>query len=230
MALLRGHDDFYGGLQFRRVLPGFTLAHRVADCPPEAVDTQHLEAHFVLVTSGQYISSAQGTNEGLLPLVYNPPGTTHRDHFRNGVGSFFTVSVSADRLEQTSMSQLSVGPASFLMNRRSRSFAKALLSESAQDARGCGLHLESLSLELLDSVRKVGQNSVLDCRQEKGRHPDWLDRAYELLQDSYARCVTVRELACAAGVHPVHLARAFRRCFGCTPGQFASTAATGKGR
>ena len=216
MSHIFRHDDFYGRLQLRKTVPGFTLAHRVADRPPDQVQTHtHVEAHFVLVTSGQYISSAEGTTDGLLPLVYNPPGTTHRDHFRHGAGSFFTVSVAADRFLKDAISG-SRPSASFLVDGRCRGLARALLWESTRGHHGSRLHLESLSLELLDAIPKRDRSRVL---RSPVRKPQWLDRAYELLQDSYAQALTVRELAFAVGVHPIHLARTFRSYFRCTPGQ-----------
>ena len=63
-----------------RSLDGITLSHRIADSPPEEVAVHtHLEAHFVLVTSGRYVSSASADPNRKVTLVYNPPGTTHRD-------------------------------------------------------------------------------------------------------------------------------------------------------
>ena len=63
VPLIFRHDDFYGRLQVRRTLPGFTLAHRIAEGPADSVETHtHVEAHFVLVTSGEYVSSARGIN------------------------------------------------------------------------------------------------------------------------------------------------------------------------
>jgi len=48
----------------------------------------------------------------------------------------------------------------------------------------------------------------------------WLAVARELLDDQCGEAVRVTELARAAGVHPVHLARVFRRYLGCTPGDY----------
>lgn len=171
----------------------------------------------MLVTSGQYISSARGEPAGSPPLIYNPPGTTHRDHFRNGAGTFFTVSVASSDVEQTNGT---VGrPASILTDARSNGLVRALLWHSAVDDRGCDLDLELLSQELLDSVRQVGRRPLGRSRGGKGRRPAWLRSVYEKLEDSYAQQPTVSQLAAAAAVHRVHLTRTFRVFFGCTPGQ-----------
>jgi hypothetical protein len=60
--LLLEHDVFFGQLQSTRSTQGVTLSHRIANSPPEEVEVHtHLEPHFVLVTSGRYISSAKAT-------------------------------------------------------------------------------------------------------------------------------------------------------------------------
>jgi hypothetical protein len=57
--LLLTHDVFYEELLLTRSLDGITLSHRIADSPPEEVEVHtHVEAHFVLVTSGQQQSTA----------------------------------------------------------------------------------------------------------------------------------------------------------------------------
>jgi AraC family transcriptional regulator len=49
----------------------------------------------------------------------------------------------------------------------------------------------------------------------QSRHtPTWLPRILDKLQTEFCRRLTLDELACEAGVHPVHLSRVFRRCTG----------------
>src|SRR4029077_15444706 len=52
------------------------------------------------------------------------------------------------------------------------------------------------------------------------RPPSWLDQAVELLHDRYVEDLTIAAVANGVGIHPVHLARSFRRHFGCSPGEF----------
>jgi AraC family transcriptional regulator len=49
----------------------------------------------------------------------------------------------------------------------------------------------------------------------------WLALVVELLREQTPRVPTLTELAAAAGVHPGHLARAFRRAFGTTVGEYS---------
>jgi AraC-like DNA-binding protein len=76
------------------------------------------------------------------------------------------------------------------------------------------LALEGLILELL----------AVACRsaapKEHPEPPPWLRRARELLDDCPTQSLGLAAVAAAAGVHPGHLARAFRRHYCCTPGDY----------
>jgi AraC family transcriptional regulator len=48
----------------------------------------------------------------------------------------------------------------------------------------------------------------------------WLAWAVEFLRESYTEHLTLAQVASAAGVHPVYLAREFRRSHGCTIGEY----------
>ncbi len=50
--------------------------------------------------------------------------------------------------------------------------------------------------------------------------PAWLDRALELLHESYRQSVTLEEIAAQVGVHPIHLSRVFRKHYACTMAEF----------
>lgn len=206
--------QFYGVRQERRRGGIFELGLLEARAPEHEV-RQHLheDAHFVLVLAGVYISDAHGA-PALAPapaLVYNPPGTVHRDRFLGGQGRFLTVSVDPARLPQQDAPRGMPQDASYLAQ-------PSCLRAAFGLARGMGgvpdgALLESGAWELL---------AQLDARPGRAprQPPPWLHRAFEALMDGAADAgLSIAGVAADNGVHPVHLARVFRELLGCSPGE-----------
>jgi AraC family transcriptional regulator len=75
------------------------------------------------------------------------------------------------------------------------------------------LMLEAHVFELLGAITR------LDPSPEK-TPPRWLKRVKERLHAEFCERLRMRDLAREAGVHPVHLARAFRKFEKRTPGEY----------
>lgn len=93
--------------------------------------------------------------------------------------------------------------------------ASRLSSELRASDTAAALAAEGLALELLAATRR-------DQRGERSarRAPAWLNAAEELLRTRVGDCLRLGELAGLVGVHPVHLARAFRAHYGVSVGEF----------
>ena len=76
------------------------------------------------------------------------------------------------------------------------------------------LAIEGLALEMLAAVSRHQDKS------SDKRAPRWLERAIELLRERSPERLTIAEIATTVGVHPVHLAREFRRFKRCTIGEY----------
>jgi len=206
--------QFFGGTRRWRASGGVVVSQRLAEGAPEEVLTHtHQDAHFILVTGGDYVSAAGHRPAADQPvLIYNPPGTTHRDHFERGRGSFLAISMR--HAEATLALQGASAPdvPVYLTAVSQHAMAMRIAAACAPDAEG--LALEALCLELLGS---------LDRRppQAPRAPPAWLNTALDLLYDRYSEELTIARIAAGIGVHPVHLARTFRRYLRCTPGEFA---------
>jgi AraC family transcriptional regulator len=204
--------QFYGGARLSFASHGIIVTHRVADRQPDEVLTHtHGDAHFVLISGGDYVSIAEGRPaEGLPVLLYNPPGTTHRDHFKHGRGSYFAISLERKKAEAIGCEiALPDGPVHLA---EMAQFAVAIRIARCCAVQPVGLTLDALCHELLgsmDQAKHVDRNA-----------PSWLYRAVELLHDRHLEDLTIADVAARVGVHPVHLARSFRRHFHCSPGEF----------
>jgi AraC family transcriptional regulator len=76
------------------------------------------------------------------------------------------------------------------------------------------LAIEGLFLELIATVsRRMTGN--FRCKSDR-----WLRQACDLLRARFSESLSLNEIAHQVGVHPVHLARGFRRSFGTTVGEY----------
>ena len=96
----------------------------------------------------------------------------------------------------------------------STAIATRLAGELGANDPGWALAAEGLALQLLAAASRA---------EPRSRRGAWLEEARELLHERIPRCTTLSELADAVGVHPSHLARAFRREFGTSVGDYART-------
>ncbi|MBK8283775.1 MAG: helix-turn-helix transcriptional regulator [Ahniella sp.] len=208
------HGQFLGAASGRRSVPGFELAALRPTVPEHDVHTHtHADAHLVLLLEGRYITSARGAASVCTDptLIYNPPGTCHRDRFQGlAAGSsqyrlprpHYALFAFAARLPDDACI---LGGDSLCA---ALHIAAALTSRSEHPL----LSFESWCAELLSSAARLEPESRLP--------PPWLLRIRELLHDACGDPLELQALAGAAGVHSVHLTRAFRRHFRCTPGDY----------
>jgi len=203
------HGQFLGDLNRSVEAGGYRVDLRVASLPPEAVtEHSHDNAHFILPLADGYRSLARDplapirTLFGAGSAIYNPPGVVHRDCFDVAGGLFLSVSAPADLPAGLSHPALLRGEAETAMRR--------LVGLSVRGAPGNELAIEQASLTLADAV--------VPSLEASQHAPDWLIRAAEMVDDlACAPGLEIRAIADEAGVHPVYLARSWRRNLGRSP-------------
>ena len=203
--------ETYGRTEARASTAGFVISVMRPVLPPEDVPLHtHPEGSFTFVLSGVQISGANNAPCGPGALIYNPPGTTHRDRFQTlEKAKFLQISIPD---EITVSSDLPKTPTR-LDRHETLGFARALTREClVWDDRSPQL-AEGLCLELLADT-----GTATDARR-KGSVPPWLTHAQELLTESCTEPVSISQVAKTVGVHPAHLARNFSRFFKRTPGE-----------
>ena len=218
-ATVLGAGSFFGNVHHSINTPSFVFSHLQATVPERKVPRHTHEApHFIVVTRGVYRTEARN-QRGLCSagtLIFNPGGTTHRDCFHSERGEFLSISPGLETsklLEQASPVPLIIGGPEF---RRSNDplVANRIATEFQEAANPSEMVLESLGFELLGMVLEEVRRSA------SAFIPSWLTRTREMVEDCFATELTVAELAAMAGVHPVYLARAYRRHLGCSPGEY----------
>jgi AraC family transcriptional regulator len=205
--------QFYGELHQGACGRVFDIRRLNATRSEDEVAThRHDDAHFVLVLSGVYISSARhAPAQACAPtLVFNPAGTTHRDRFLDGKGSFLTVSLDPAVLLGADELQAAQQQARVLTAPASVAAAFRIAREIGGGADGAVL--EAGAWDVLASLHGAATAPARAL-------PAWAHQAYDAVMDMAADShLRIADLAATLGVHPVHLARVFRQAWGYSPG------------
>lgn len=212
------HGEFFGRPERVISAGGFTVAFTRAD--PHLIVERHTHenAHFIFLVSGAYVTTAHGAPPLCVSptLIYNPPGTTHADRFRptdgRCDGHFLSISVGREIGEACTHHVSLAQDATCLADPAAVASAARVVGQLRDVEADTPLIVEGICLDL---------TSRAALRHHDSRwQPPWLRLVRELLRDDRSSDLSVHDIAHACGVHPVYLARAFRRHFHCSPGEY----------
>lgn len=167
--------------------------------------------HLVLLLAGQYVSDAAGMPSVCAEpaVILNPPGTEHRDRFRSRDGLFLTLTMPSVALARLCDGH-PLGDQPRRLPRPSLTRAMRLLPEVRYWEHASPLAIESIFTELM-------ADSLLQPIPTAG---DKLQRVLDRLEAERAPPPSLAELASIADLHPVYLARAFRKRHGIAPSDY----------
>lgn len=175
----------------------------------------HPNAYFCILLQGGYREIYRsGVREyGPGSVVFHPSGEVHADQFLDGGGHIFRFELADHTCDARLANR--VAQRADLRNGRIRCLAARLYSESRHPDRFSPLAAEALALEIVGEATRQG------LVNDTPRMPRWLVQAIELLHNTLPDNLTVERIATVVGVHPVHLARVFRRHCGYSVGEYA---------
>lgn len=183
--------------------------------PGSLPDHQHAAQYLCVVMEGaftEYVGSrADECERGT--LVLHPQGEVHRDEFHTA-GECLNAEVPARWVDDEPTLRRTAARRVVLQSPRALELARELRREMTACLPASGLAIDGLVLQLLATASREERAG------RRGGVPLWLLRASEELRESPREGKSIDELAAAAGVHPSHFVRVFRRQFGCTPAAF----------
>jgi AraC family transcriptional regulator len=146
-------------------------------------------------------------------LFFHPRHEPHAHRFRPRSRCF---SVSLGSTLPARLDQNGAGPlpgATDLRATRAAWLARQLYGEFERGADASSLTLEGLVLAVVGELTRLR-------RRERARRPGWIVTVRDLIEARFREAIGLAELADEVGVHPVHVARTFRREFGCSIGAY----------
>jgi AraC family transcriptional regulator len=165
---------------------------------------RHGHAWFTFLFAGSYVerlpSSERCCSAGM--VIWHPPDLVHENSFVSN-GHNLNLAFGPEWLESL--------PRDIILPDKSRSWEGGLPYR-------LGLELyRGLNQDTQISVESV-LNLISLCAST--RHPhgqtEWLAQVLDWMNDEYHCALTLTQASERAGVHPVHIARSFRRKLGCT--------------
>jgi AraC family transcriptional regulator len=205
---------FYGAVIKTVEAPGLRLAevnyHSGLRTP------KHCHERALLVISLQGISTQVYGNEPSTckpwTVAFHPPGEIHWDHFFAPGVRDLNIEFDPTRLsvvrEYSDMVDRSFASNGF----ESRWLAARIYREFSLFDELSPLAIEGLVIELLVELSRSQPRGLTGT-------PIWLKKASEIIHARFTERLSLAELSSSVGVHPVHLAREFRRFFHRTVGQ-----------
>lgn len=217
MAGTLENGSFYGGVRGSRRVGGLTLAETGYVPGFEVPPHEHAHPFFCLGLAGSFMERFDGRSwKGSATTVFfHPSGAEHSERFGERGGRLFNIQLGGAWLDGLDRFDIrpperqvegSGGTLTWLAGTLYREFHR---SDQASD-----LAIDGLALALLAQVVRQAVP-----RPSRSR-PAWLGRVEELLRDRAGTPMDIAAVAAEVDIHPVHLARVFRRHHGCSPAEY----------
>ena len=199
-----------------RDVSGFLMMEGLYSANTKVPRHSHEQAVFCIALKGSCAEVYGNEVREYQPLTvqFLPPNKSHSLDISSAEVRAFSVEVAPQWLDRTREYSLSLGNSVHSRGGLLSRLFMNLYKEFRQTDEASPLAIEGLALEMLAEVSRC-QGKVSDCKP-----PRWLRQALELLREQFSERLTIAEIATAVGVHPVHLARGFRRFCRCTIGEY----------
>ena len=205
----------YGDVLRRSSVAGCILTETAYSPNLRLPKHSHEKAYFCFVLQGSFteIYGRRSRACKRATLVFHPSDEAHSDHFHTEARCF-NIQISAQCLARVREHSAMPNASADYQGGLPTHLVMRLYREFRNTDNLSPLVIEGLILEIM-------AESARHAVKETARIPArWLEAAREILHQNFSHHLKLQEIAEAVGVHPVHLAREFRRFHRCTVGEY----------
>jgi AraC family transcriptional regulator len=185
--------------------------------PPGLVLPPHFHEHtnIALAFEGSFIETIGPKPYEVNPcsVIFRPAGEKHSNRYGKTAAHCLIIEVRPQRLAEVRQVTEILDRASYIEPGLFSHLVLAMSREFRISDAVVPLVIESLTLEML------AQATRLSLRIER-KPPQWLRQAREVVHEQFAESLSLSSIAAEVGVHAVHLAKMFRKHYGCTLGDY----------
>jgi len=172
----------------------------------------HDNVYLCLVCHGSFSEQSGGKIQlcGPSTVILHPAYEVHSDRFGDHGGHCFNIQFSSHWLRRWNIANDLLKRRLYYKGGALVQLAMKLYQESLRmDDVSC-LVIEGLALEIVGEA----------ARSDFNESPRWLKQAQDFIHANFSRTASLIVVAQEVSVDPTHLARVFRRNFGCTVGEY----------
>jgi AraC family transcriptional regulator len=174
----------------------------------------HQWPYITFVLRGGYTEECEGKTSHIREgdVVLHGAGEAHANRIHDVDSHLLNVEFTQCWLDRISACGATLDSRFIATGVDFRHLGNRLHSELWSEDHISSLSIEALALELTADIARR--------RSDEPRNRPWLQKATDYLRATFKESPTLAEVAQAVGVHPVHLAREFRRRQGLTVGEY----------
>ena len=216
MQLTAETSKFYGVRCAAWQQAGLKLSESTYPAHLRMPSHSHEHSYLGIVLSGGYTERVGRTNRErkTLTTVFHPQGEFHSVAFHTSRVRIFRIEIAGEWRKRVGQYMKLPDESAESDGGPLASLGLRLHNEFRSRDSWSGLAIEGLALEMMAELARSSGNKA------DGAAPAWLDGVRQRLASRIEETPPLAELAAGAGVHPVHLAREFRKHFRCTIGDF----------
>ena len=216
MNLTIRQSPFGGRVIKTREVSGLRLVDGVYSAKTKVPGHSHEQAVFCIALNGacNEVYASKIREYEAFTVEFLPSNQCHSLAFPGGETRAFSIDIAPHWLELAHEYSLRLENSVHCQGGPLGAMFMKLYSEFLQMDSASPLAIEGLTLEMLAEASR---------RQVKAADrtpPRWLAQALELLHAQFSEHLTIAQVATSVGVHPVHLAREFRKFYRCTIGEY----------
>jgi len=175
----------------------------------------HKNARFVFVLKGSF-SEKYGRFERFcspLTFIFRPPHEEHSDDYHNNGVVCLSVDISSQWLDRLRQHHVGLVVSKQL---RSANLDSLIVKLNEELMAGDNVSDRGLRMFLIESAIELHRSRPPVLASDA----KWITRAEDFIRENMLAGLSLNMIATEVGVHPVHLARTFRRKNHCTVGEY----------
>jgi AraC-like DNA-binding protein len=207
--------EYLGETLWERAIPGLRLT--LSAYQPCCAQPWHRHTYptFFLLLAGDHSDHTRQNvhRQSEFTFVFHPATTEHAGELGPGPTRGLNIEYQTSWLERHQLAERDLHEYRTLQSAHVRLIALRLLATAFQPGgKRVDADLETQAFELL--VPLISRTAT------EARMPGWFSKAEDFMQASFRDPISLRDVADEVGVHPVYLARVFRRVRRCTVSEY----------